>query len=573
MGLVIGESITIFSPSPQSRNDFMLMAMILLTGFALIALAATLFVEKKVNDKLLSIKHTLLYLTKDNYFADKYLAKRKIIKEPFAELADLLFQMREYFVEYEQSINKKYRTLNQREKMKALDHLSTSIAHEINNPLAGILGHAQLAKGKSVDLPLQKHLDIIEREIRKVKDFTRDLTRFSKSTPLSCKTININKIILETIGLMEKQLKDKNVQVQKRLTSNQDVYIDAIQLQQVFVNLIDNAIYAMERCQKRILTIHTEDANHGMHIRISDTGIGIPESLRNRIFEPFFTTKESQEGKGLGLSICFGIIRGHKGNIHLESETNRGSTFVIDLPYPENIENQEEMTSQNLVSEEPTNLQQKTPSVVESTTALQSKQMGSIINKPADRMEETKSSVLSKKTLADIKNPFQGDKKNSTISDLQKKLKVPDGIPKVASLQIDKIDLDLSLHESTSKTLKESQATDKQKASDDVPKMAPLQMDNIDIGLSLHKPTSQTLEESQATDKKNDTIMIHKTSAEKELKKEVDLQLNGDIEKQKLTNEEANEEKDNFFINKHDIVNKKKVEFKVKIRPPKIKEK
>ena len=525
MGLVIGEGIAIFDPDTKSRNDFMLMNMILLTGFALIALAATLFVEKKINNKLLSIKHSLLYLTKDNYFADKYLAKRKIIKEPFAGLADLLLQMREYFVEYEQSINKKYQTLNQREKMRALDHLSTSIAHEINNPLAGILGHAQLAKGKSADLPLQKHLGIIEKEIRKIKDFTRNLMRFSKNIPLACKTININQIILETLSLMETQLKDKGVQVQKKLTSNEDVHVDALQLQQVFVNLINNAIYAMERYQERILTIHTKDTKNGVHIQFSDTGVGVPDNIGDKIFEPFFTTKEPEEGKGLGLSICFGIIKGHKGNIYLESSANRGSTFIIDLPY-ENLQDQEDIT-RPILSEKPIDLQQETPFMEKGPTS--SKPIPSIVNRPADQIEETKSSMLNKQKLANMENPFQDDKKNDAMSELKEKLK----------------------------------------ASSEIPKMELPQMDKLDIGVSLHESTSQPLQANQVANKKNDATMIYEQSDKEKPKQKIDIQLEEDVTKQ----EALNEEKGNFFINKRAIVNKKKVEFKVKIRPSKIKEK
>ena len=525
MGLIIGQSVAIFDPDPQSRNDFMWVTMILLLGFSFVTLAATFFVEKKINGKLFSIKNSLLYLTRDNYFADKYLSTQKSIREPFAEIKDILSQMKEYFVEYEHSINKKYQTLNQREKMRALDHLSTSIAHEINNPLAGILGHAQLAKGKSVGLPIQKHLDVIEKEIRKVKDFTRDLMRFSKNIPLEYKRLNINQIILETVDLMEAQLKSKNIQIQKKLTSAQEIHVDALQMQQVFVNLINNAIYAMERSQERILIIHTEDLRNNVRIQVIDKGVGIPANIKDKIFEPFFTTKTSQEGKGLGLSVCFGIVKGHKGNIHIESEVNRGSTFVIDLPYPKNLQNQQESIAHDITSpEEPIKQQdsikadQPVSSPIVDTPISQKDQMEDLISKEIP--------VSDKKTLVDIKNPFQEQKKDASstaISDLQEKLKMSDQIPKVKSSQTDK-------SEGTS---------------------------------SSHKPVSQSDqmigEESHVTKLQFD---------QEGPKDKIDLQSEEDLVEKKSTHK-----KPNFFISKRDIVSKKGLEFKVKIRPPKIKEK
>ena len=529
MGLIIGEGVAIFDPDQQSRNDFMWMTMILLLGFSLIALAATLFVEKKINNKLFSIKNSLLYLTKDNYFADKYLAKQKSIQEPFVEITNLLSQMREYFVEYEESINKKYQTLNQREKMRALDHLSTSIAHEINNPLAGILGHAQLAKGKSVDLPLQKHLDVIEKEIRKVKDFTRDLMRFSKNIPLDYKSLNINQVILETIDLMETQLRSKNIQIQKRLTSIQEVHIDALQLQQVFLNLINNAIYAMERSQERTLTIHTEDLKNSARIQVSDTGVGIPTNIKDKIFEPFFTTKKiPQEGKGLGLSVCFGIIKGHKGNIHVESEVNKGSTFIIDLPYPENLQNQQKFDTQDFTSSEvPIKSQQNSIEIDKPVSSP-------IVNRPMSQKNQVEDStptevpMFGKETLVDIKNPFREQKKDDsvTLSDLQDKLKASNQIPKVKSSQID-----------------ESESIS-----------------------SSHEPVSPSFQTDQIISKENDITKVQFDQAKS--KQEIGIQLN-----ESLTEKESTPEKLNFSINKHAIVNKKRLEFKVKIRPPKIKEK
>ena len=328
MGLLIWQSITLFDPNLQLKNNFALIAGILLLGFLLVSFTSALFIEKKINKNFLFIKNSLLHLVENAVDSNPTGKKQNF----WQEITIILPQIKNRLIEDKQLMDKENRELVQKEKMAALSHFSTAVAHEINNPLAAILGHAQLAKGKSVDLPVQKHLDIIEKEIRKIKGFIRDIMRFSKNIPSDYKSLNSKQMILEIIDLMEPQLTNKSIQVQKHLASTQEIQADAMQLQQVLVNLINNAIYAMERSHEKILTIHTKDLRDKIRIQVHDTGIGIPSDIEDKVFEPFFTTKTPQEGKGLGLAICFGIIKGHKGTLYLDSKVNKGTTFTIDLP-------------------------------------------------------------------------------------------------------------------------------------------------------------------------------------------------------------------------------------------------
>lgn len=351
MGLLVWQFIILFDPNLQLKNDFILIAGILLLGFFLVSLTSVLFIERKINKNFSFIKDSLLHLIENAIDHNSTRKKQSL----WQEITTILPQIKNHLIEdrrLRQLIDKEKQELAQKEKMEALSHFSTAVAHEINNPLAGILGHAQLAKGKSADLPVQNHLDIIEKEIRKIKEFIRELMRFSKNIPSDYRSLNVKQVILEIIDLMEPQLTNKGIQVQKHLISTQEIQADPIQLQQVLINLINNAIYAMERSHQKTLIIHTEDLKDNIRIQVHDTGIGISSDIKDKIFEPFFTTKTSQEEKGLGLAICFGIIKGHRGTLSLESEVNKGTTFTIDLPYQisSDIQHQQTKTAQNLSS-------------------------------------------------------------------------------------------------------------------------------------------------------------------------------------------------------------------------------
>ena len=231
--------------------------------------------------------------------------------------------------------------LHQSEKMAAVGQLAGGVAHEINNPLTVILGYTQLTlrKLKPGD-DLLKPLEMIEKEAIRCKKLVENLLTFSRSSNLVPQPENINKAIKEALALVEIQGKMKFVSISADYNKNlPDVMIDVSQIQQIIINLCNNAMDAMPEGGK--IKIKTGQDDHNIEILVSDNGAGISEENKKRLFEPFFTTKEVGKGTGLGLSLCYEITKKHHGKISVESELGKGTTFTIRLPKievtPENI--------------------------------------------------------------------------------------------------------------------------------------------------------------------------------------------------------------------------------------------
>jgi signal transduction histidine kinase len=214
-------------------------------------------------------------------------------------------------------------------KLAAVGELAGGIAHEINNPLQILLGHIQLIQlGR--DLP--KRIEIVKEQVEKISQIVRRLLNFSRKVPEDFKLepVNINFAIQEMTTFMSYQFKYNDIELILKLDPALPlVYGNKIYLQQVFLNLMINAKDAMPEGGK--LVIETKLENGNVIIKFSDTGIGIPDDIKDKIFEPFFTTKGSK-GTGLGLSISRWIIRKHNGEIKVESQQGKGSTFTITLP-------------------------------------------------------------------------------------------------------------------------------------------------------------------------------------------------------------------------------------------------
>ncbi|NIM90411.1 MAG: PAS domain S-box protein [Candidatus Aminicenantes bacterium] len=222
--------------------------------------------------------------------------------------------------------------LIQSARLAALGKLSAGIAHEINNPLSIISGHAQiLLMDKIADSPeIKEPLETIKKQVDRASSITDQLLQFSKRIKPRLKKSNVNETLKDTLVLLRQQLSQDKIKIVKKLSSKPAfIRADASQLQQVFMNLISNASHAMPN--GGTLTIDTTFKDGNLETKFTDTGCGIPERNLSKIFEPFFTTKK--DGTGLGLSIAYGIIKAHKGDIKVKSEEGKGTTFIIILPY------------------------------------------------------------------------------------------------------------------------------------------------------------------------------------------------------------------------------------------------
>lgn len=222
----------------------------------------------------------------------------------------------------------------QTEKMTALGTLLSGVAHELNNPLCGVLGYAQLLQQGNADPKLRKGIDIILREADRAARIVKNLLTFARREKPEKKPLGLNGILLKTIERKAYDLKVCHIEVKADLDPNLPFILgDFHQLQNALANLITNAQQAMfETHGKGVLTIRSQAAQHKVSITIADDGPGIPPEDARRVFDPFFTTKEVGKGTGLGLSVCFAIVREHGGVIRVSSDPGKGAAFTIELP-------------------------------------------------------------------------------------------------------------------------------------------------------------------------------------------------------------------------------------------------
>ncbi|MGQ9617830.1 MAG: [Fe-Fe] hydrogenase large subunit C-terminal domain-containing protein [Candidatus Aminicenantia bacterium] len=252
----------------------------------------------------------------------------------YKELESSNLQLQKLVYELEQT----QKQLIQAEKLASMGRLAASVAHEINNPLAGVLNYVKLMQRKIEKKTLGKkemekfdhYLDVVEREISRCANIVSNLLDFARQREPAFREIDINSVINEAITIISKQIFLKKIKIEKHLKTLPITFADFSQLQQAFINIMINAIEVMrEGGVLRIESSFNQDEKI-IEVRFSDTGPGIPEENIPKIFEPFFTTKE--KGTGLGLSVVYGIITRHKGEIKVSSVLGVGTSFLIRLP-------------------------------------------------------------------------------------------------------------------------------------------------------------------------------------------------------------------------------------------------
>ncbi len=228
------------------------------------------------------------------------------------------------------------------EKMASIGKMAAVLAHEINNPLSGILTYAKLLR-KWIDRDsaslahrqdICDSLDLIASESRRCGDLVKNLLTFSRTSPMNLQPANLNQVVDRSLRLVQHQLDLASIQVQPILDPDlPPVLCDAAQIEQVILALVMNALDAMP--QGGNLWIATSFGHEPNQVRIvvRDDGSGIPSEILPRIFEPFLTTKETGRGVGLGLAISHSILERHNGNIEVQSEAGRGTTFTVTLPW------------------------------------------------------------------------------------------------------------------------------------------------------------------------------------------------------------------------------------------------
>jgi signal transduction histidine kinase len=232
----------------------------------------------------------------------------------------------------EEKLRETQQQLMQSEKLAAMGRLTSQIAHELNNPIYGIMNTLELLK---TEIPPEskrnKILEMSLSETHRLSEMLRNMLSFSKPEEEVHRPIDVNELLESIVLFIDKQMRESNIDIETRFAEEiPKVMGSTNQLRQVLLNIIRNAKEAMP--EGGILSLETMSEDTRIIIHIEDTGIGIPKEIRDKIFEAFFTTKQEVKGVGLGLSVCYGIIKDHGGEIRVESEEGRGSAFSIILP-------------------------------------------------------------------------------------------------------------------------------------------------------------------------------------------------------------------------------------------------
>jgi len=220
-------------------------------------------------------------------------------------------------------------------RLASVGELASGVAHEINNPLTGVIGYAHLLLArKDILKDMRQDVEIINEGAQRVAGIVKKLLVFARQTRPEQRYVNMNELIHTTLDLRAYELASSNIKVALQLARDLPMTIaDPGQLQQVFLNLIINAETEMRLAHdKGKLSIKTEQIDNTIRISFKDNGPGIADENLGSIFDPFFTTREVGQGTGLGLSVCHGIVTEHKGRIWVESRLGKGATFVVELP-------------------------------------------------------------------------------------------------------------------------------------------------------------------------------------------------------------------------------------------------
>ena len=228
----------------------------------------------------------------------------------------------------------KQERLHLTDRLASIGEMAAGIAHELNNPLTGVIGLSQMLLDEEMSDGAKEDLNLIYNEAQRAAAVVKKLLTFGRQHPTERKAVQINAVVEDVLSLRAYEQKVNNIRVTTQLDDHlPEIVADPFQMQQVFLNIVLNAEQAMIETHKEgTLTITTERVGGNIKVSFSDDGPGIsPENMR-KLFSPFFTTKALGKGTGLGLSICYGIVTNHGGRMYAQSELGKGATFVVELP-------------------------------------------------------------------------------------------------------------------------------------------------------------------------------------------------------------------------------------------------
>jgi len=304
---------------------------LVIVGLVIVLIAALfgVFVSRRITRPLEQLSSAVRKIGKGDFDVNVAINS----SDEIGELSDSFNGMALELKERESSLKSAQLALVQSAKMAAVGTLSAGLAHEVKNPLSAVLGYAQLSMRK-LDQPeaLKKNLGIIEHETRRCNEIISNLMQFSRQEKGELSRTSVNEVIKKAIQIVDHQLSLKNIRIESDLAENiAPISGNANQLQQVLMNLMINAQQAIGD-EGGTVSLATLCHGGSVIITVSDTGPGVDDDVAAKIFEPFFTTKPAGQGTGLGLSVTYGIIQDHGGDILVTRADGGGAKFVITLP-------------------------------------------------------------------------------------------------------------------------------------------------------------------------------------------------------------------------------------------------
>jgi len=217
------------------------------------------------------------------------------------------------------------------EKLASMGQLVTGVAHELNNPLTAVLGHAELLSERAQDSAMQRDLEVIRREALRMKRIIEDMARFSREQSYQRQEVDLAAILNEVVKLRSMEIHNHGADVRVETASDLPRILAAeIQLKQVVLNVLNNSLDALDGVETKRIVLEASSNGHSIILRVTDTGPGFRDT--DRAFDPFYTTKAPGKGTGLGLSLTYGIVRDHGGTIRATNLQPNGACMTIELP-------------------------------------------------------------------------------------------------------------------------------------------------------------------------------------------------------------------------------------------------
>ncbi len=319
----------------QKFADMKRRALITLFGVTIVGMFLALIIANFLSNTIVKPINYLLEVTKKISEGDFSTVVEVKSKDELGELQRNFNLMASSLQERDEKLKRQtQQQLMRSEKLAALGRMAAGVAHEINNPLTGILTYSHLLLKRFTEKgQIREDLEVIVNETTRCREIVKNLLDFSRESIPQKVPTDINRVVEETISIIENQVYFEKIAIEKALKENLPrIMIDAGQLKQVLINLSLNAAEAMPAGGTLVFETQISADNKNEIIKVIDTGCGIPEEDINKIFDPCFTTKDKSKGTGLGLAVSYGIIQRHNGKVSVETRIGSGTTFTIEFP-------------------------------------------------------------------------------------------------------------------------------------------------------------------------------------------------------------------------------------------------